>query len=94
MIPELERLMNVTFPPAADLQSESARQFLDDLCVKNNIDCSAPRTSARMIDKMVGGQIANIFSQFYKVQQKKEGNYLLTIVLIPSCLEVSQNEPE
>ena len=53
MIPELEKLLGVKFPPAAELQSDSAREFLSDVCTKNNIDCSAPRTSARLLDKMV-----------------------------------------
>lgn len=57
MIPTLEKLLNVTFPPATELQSESSKQFLDDLCVKNNIDCTAPRTSARLLDKLVGDLI-------------------------------------
>jgi len=54
MISTLESLLNVKFPPATELQSESSRLFLDDLCVKNNIDCSPPRTSARLLDKLVG----------------------------------------
>ncbi|KNC99262.1 lysine-tRNA ligase [Spizellomyces punctatus DAOM BR117] len=54
MIPELERLLKVKFPPAETLGNEEGRQFLDDLCKKNNVDCSAPRTSARLLDKLVG----------------------------------------
>merc|ERR1719232_2434927 len=42
------------FPPATELQSDSSREFLSDLCAKNNIECSAPRTSARLLDKLVG----------------------------------------
>jgi hypothetical protein len=25
---------------------------LSDLCIKHNVDCSAPRTSARLLDKV------------------------------------------
>ena len=53
MIPTLEELLKVKFPPATELQSESSRQFLSDLCTKHNIECSAPRTSARLLDKLV-----------------------------------------
>ena len=53
MIPTLEQVLKVTFPPATELQSDSSRHFLDELCVKNNIDCTAPRTSARLLDKLV-----------------------------------------
>jgi hypothetical protein len=27
-------------------------KFLDDLLVKNNVECSPPRTAARMLDKV------------------------------------------
>ncbi|KAI9089578.1 hypothetical protein DFS34DRAFT_639076 [Phlyctochytrium arcticum] len=54
MIPELERLLKVNFPPANVLADEEGRKFLDDLCKKNNVDCSSPRTSARLLDKLVG----------------------------------------
>ena len=53
MIPTLEELLGVKFPPATELQSDSSREFLSDLCAKNNIECSAPRTSARLLDKLV-----------------------------------------
>ncbi|ORX81413.1 cytoplasmic lysine-tRNA ligase Krs1 [Basidiobolus meristosporus CBS 931.73] len=54
MIEELETQLNVQFPPADQLHTEEARQFLDDLCVKHGVDCSAPRTSSRLLDKLVG----------------------------------------
>ena len=37
-----------------DLSTEAARQWLDDLCVAKKVDCSAPRSTARLIDKLVG----------------------------------------
>ena len=54
MIPELEEKLKVTFPPATEFGTESFRDFLDDLCVKNNVECGHPRTAARLLDK-VGG---------------------------------------
>ncbi|KAJ3181219.1 lysyl-tRNA synthetase [Geranomyces variabilis] len=57
MIPELERILKCTFPPANVLGDDEGRKFLDDLCKKHNVDCSAPRTSARMLDKLVGEYI-------------------------------------
>ncbi|KAI8903842.1 hypothetical protein EDD86DRAFT_214461 [Gorgonomyces haynaldii] len=59
MIAELERVLNVTFPSADKLQSPEGNKFLSDLCIKNNVDCSAPRTSARLLDKLVGDFIEN-----------------------------------
>jgi len=54
MLPELEKKIGVNIPEAATFHTEEARKFFDDLCVKHNVDCSAPRTVARMIDKLVG----------------------------------------
>jgi lysyl-tRNA synthetase class 2 len=33
---------------------ESGNKFLSELAAKHNVDCSAPRTSARLLDKLVG----------------------------------------
>ncbi|RKP14744.1 lysyl-tRNA synthetase [Piptocephalis cylindrospora] len=54
MIAELERKLSVTFPPASELHLPHATKFLSDLCEKHNVDCTAPRTSARLLDKLVG----------------------------------------
>ena len=34
------------------LSFSEVRKFLDDQCVKHNVDCKAPRTSARLLDKV------------------------------------------
>jgi len=57
MIEELENKLNVTFPPGEELTSESTNKFLRDLCTKHNVDCSEPKTNARMLDKLVGEYI-------------------------------------
>lgn len=54
MIEELENKLNVKFPSPATFATDEGKQFLSDLCTKHNVDCSAPRTSARMLDKLVG----------------------------------------
>lgn len=38
-----------------------AQKKLDDIAVKNNVDCSAPRTSARLLDKLVGHFLESTF---------------------------------
>ncbi len=40
-----------------DLYTDDARQYLDKKCVELLIDCSPPRTTSRLIDKMVGHYI-------------------------------------
>ncbi|XP_076270799.1 lysyl-tRNA synthetase isoform X2 [Rhynchophorus ferrugineus] len=54
MIPTLEKELNTKFPPATELSTESANKFLSDLCTKHNVECPAPRTTARLLDKLVG----------------------------------------
>lgn len=59
MIPELERILNVKFPPANTLGHASGTKFLSDLCFKHKVDCTPPRTSARLLDKLVGDFLEN-----------------------------------
>lgn len=54
MIPALEEALKVQFPPATELDSKATNQFLSDLCIKHNVECSPPRTTARLLDKLVG----------------------------------------
>lgn len=59
MIEELEKQLNVKFPPGDTLHTEEANKFLRDLCAKHNVDCSEPKTNARLLDKLVGEYIEN-----------------------------------
>eukprot|EP00761_Pharyngomonas_kirbyi_P012781 gb/GECH01012808.1/.p1 GENE.gb/GECH01012808.1/~~gb/GECH01012808.1/.p1 ORF type:complete len:648 (+),score=180.47 gb/GECH01012808.1/:1-1944(+) len=52
MVRDIQKKLDVTFPQ--DLSSEEARDFLDKCCEKHNVECSAPRTTARLLDKLVG----------------------------------------
>ncbi|KAJ1559271.1 lysyl-tRNA synthetase, partial [Cladochytrium tenue] len=54
MIPELERVLKVKFPPATELGAAEGTRFLSELCKKHNVECGAPRTAARLLDKLVG----------------------------------------
>ncbi|KIY53621.1 lysyl-tRNA synthetase [Fistulina hepatica ATCC 64428] len=54
MIETLEEKLAVKFPPSETLHTEGANAFLKDLCKKHNVDCSEPRTNARLLDKLVG----------------------------------------
>jgi len=50
----LEECLNIKLPPADTYHTEEARKFFDDLLVKIGVECSAPRTVTRMVDKLVG----------------------------------------
>ena len=39
----------------------AARQQVDDICVKLNVECSAPRTTARLLDKVRSVSILDEF---------------------------------
>lgn len=57
MIGTLEEKLGVTFPPGETLHTEETNAWLRELCVKHNVDCSEPRTNARLLDKLVGEYI-------------------------------------
>ena len=52
MIPGLAEATGVAFPD--DLSTKEAREFLDKLCTDRGVACGAPRTTARLLDKLVG----------------------------------------
>lgn len=54
MIAGLEAALGVKFPPATEMNTPEMERFLDDLCRKHNVECKAPRTTARLLDKLVG----------------------------------------
>ena len=52
MIKGLEEELKIKFPD--NLETEETRKFLDDLCVKNKVECANPRSTSRLLDKLVG----------------------------------------
>ncbi|KAH0828109.1 hypothetical protein J3R83DRAFT_3780 [Lanmaoa asiatica] len=52
MIGTLEEKLGVKFPPSETLHTVEANKFLVDLCQKHGVDCSEPRTNARLLDKV------------------------------------------
>lgn len=51
-IKEIENQSGAKLPE--DLSTTNANEFVDKLCTKFNIDCSFPRTTARLLDKLAG----------------------------------------
>ncbi|ODQ83100.1 hypothetical protein BABINDRAFT_80844 [Babjeviella inositovora NRRL Y-12698] len=54
MIEELEKILDVKFPPGDQLHTLETNVFLKNILIKNKLDCSPPLTNARMLDKLVG----------------------------------------
>lgn len=52
LIDDLEKAVGEKLPATTELTTPAARDFFDNLCKKHNIDCSAPRTTTRLIDKV------------------------------------------
>ena len=52
MMEGLEKELGEPIP--ADLESKEAEVFFDQQCKKHKVDCSKPRTTIRLIDKLVG----------------------------------------
>jgi lysyl-tRNA synthetase class 2 len=56
-----EALGGLKFPPPDQLASEETREFFDKLAREKNVDCPAPRTTARLLDKLVGDYLEATF---------------------------------
>ncbi|KAI5704371.1 hypothetical protein M8J75_004629 [Diaphorina citri] len=54
MFPALEAALGVKLPNPTEFDTPEANKFLSDLCVKHEVECPPPRTSARLLDKLVG----------------------------------------
>lgn len=54
MMEELEKALNTKLPDPADLDKPESIQILSKLCEQHQVDCPPPRTSPRLLDKLVG----------------------------------------
>ncbi|CAK1603003.1 unnamed protein product [Parnassius mnemosyne] len=54
MIATLEKVLNVKLPAADKLDTPEANTLLSQLCEKHEVECPPPRTTARLLDKLVG----------------------------------------
>lgn len=54
MMDELERKLETKLPDPRELDRPESVQALSELCEKHGVECPPPRTSARLLDKLVG----------------------------------------
>ncbi|XP_030437964.1 lysine--tRNA ligase isoform X2 [Gopherus evgoodei] len=54
MVCELERILGVKLPATDHFEIEETRKFFDAICVERSVECPPPRTTARLLDKLVG----------------------------------------
>jgi len=61
MLSELAKVLGVKLPPPDKLDTEEARDVFDKIARERNVECPAPRTTARLIDKLVGEYLESTF---------------------------------
>uniref|UniRef100_A0A8C0S975 Lysine--tRNA ligase n=1 Tax=Canis lupus familiaris TaxID=9615 RepID=A0A8C0S975_CANLF len=54
MVEELEKALGVKLPETKLFETEETRKILDDICLARAVECPPPRTTARLLDKLVG----------------------------------------
>jgi lysyl-tRNA synthetase class 2 len=57
----LEEVLKVKLPAPDTLHTEESRLVFDQICREKNVDCSEPRTTARLLDKLVGEFLESTF---------------------------------
>ncbi len=60
MFPDLEKALGAKLPSPTELDTPESRQKLDEFCVKHQVDCTAPRTASRLLDK-----VTNILMKYF-----------------------------
>jgi lysyl-tRNA synthetase, class II len=67
-VEEIEKQTGETLP--RDFETDEAVAFLDDLCIRHRVQCSAPRTATRLLDKLCGHFIEErIFNPAFITEQ-------------------------
>lgn len=54
MMEELERILGTKLPHPLELDKPESVEALSKICQKHDVECPPPRTSARLLDKLVG----------------------------------------
>jgi lysyl-tRNA synthetase class 2 len=54
MVRDLEKALGIKLPSPVTYHTDEARKFFEDLCTKHNVECSPPKTTTRLLDKLVG----------------------------------------
>ena len=61
MYEELEKILGVKLPAPDTLDTPEARNVFDKIAREKNVDCPEPRTTARLLDKLVGEYLESQF---------------------------------
>ncbi|KAE9549146.1 hypothetical protein FO519_007649 [Halicephalobus sp. NKZ332] len=61
MYEELGKILGAQLPPPDTLDTPEARNFFDKIARERNVECPEPRTTARLLDKLVGEYLESQF---------------------------------
>jgi lysyl-tRNA synthetase class 2 len=102
MMTTLEEVCGEKFPPADQLHTQEANEFLRRILKKMNVECPPPLTSARMIDRLVGEFIEEtcinptfivghpqVMSPLAKYHRSRKGlceRFEVSLILLVLCL--------
>ncbi|VDD92537.1 unnamed protein product, partial [Enterobius vermicularis] len=57
----LQKVLGIEFPPPDQLDTPEVNAFFDKLAVEKEVECPPPRTTARLLDKLVGEFLESTF---------------------------------
>lgn len=57
----LQKVLGIDLPPADQLDTQETNAVFDKIARERNVDCPAPRTTARLLDKLVGEYLESTF---------------------------------
>lgn len=52
LVKDLEKALGTSLPAATEFDKPETREFFDKACRDKGVECSAPRTTARLLDKV------------------------------------------
>lgn len=53
MMKKLEDILKVKLPNPSELNTTEANKLLSDICIQNDVECPPPRTTSRLLDKVL-----------------------------------------
>lgn len=74
MYPALEEALRVKLPDPTTLHSPQSTKILSDICDKHNVECSPPRTAARLLDKVRARFFSSVCRSFGRSLHHSRGS--------------------
>ncbi|KAK2102302.1 Lysine--tRNA ligase [Saguinus oedipus] len=72
MIEEPEKALGMKLLETNLFETEETHKILDDICVTKAVECPPPRTTARLLDKLVGRKIRNAYTELNDPMRQRQ----------------------